>query len=89
MAPILSLLLLVTLGDVLDPILFGEAGLEVGLFDLGAEFSVLGLHHAPLLALVLAGGTLMAAVSVLEVRGTQAIKVLRATPTGMPGKVPI
>ena len=36
-ASVVIAMLLVSLGDALDPALFGEAGLEAGLFDLGGE----------------------------------------------------
>jgi hypothetical protein len=42
-ASVVIFMILVSFGDAVDPALFGEAGLEFGLFDLGSEFSVLAL----------------------------------------------
>ena len=44
-ASVVIFMILASFGDAVDPALFGEAGLEFGLFDLGGEFSVLALRH--------------------------------------------
>ena len=59
-ASVVIFMILVSFGDAVDPALFGEAGLEFGLFDLGGEFSVLALRDLHLLQLLLAGGLLAA-----------------------------
>ena len=53
-ASVVIFMILVSFGDAVDPALFGEAGLEFGLFDLGGEFSVLALGDLHLLQLLLA-----------------------------------
>jgi hypothetical protein len=86
---LVACMLLVSLGDALDPALFGEAGLEFGLFDLGGEFSVLAARHWHLLQLLLAGGLLVAGVAWLRVCSRMAFKVLRSAPGEGVDKVPI
>src|SRR5260370_29463173 len=48
-ASVVIFMILVSFGDAVDPALFGEAGLEFGLFDLGGEFSVLAMPPSDLL----------------------------------------
>ena len=88
-ASVVIAMLLVSLGDALDPALFGEAGLEAGLFDLGGELSVLGLHDWHLLQLLLAGSVIAAGLAVLRAGGRLAFKVLRPAPPRSIDKVPI
>ena len=88
-ASVVIFMILVSFGDAVDPALFGEAGLEFGLFDLGSEFSVLALRDLNLLQLLLAGGLLAAGLAVLRVGGTLAQKVLRSAPRRAIDKVPL
>jgi hypothetical protein len=46
---------LACLGDALGPMTAGEAGFDLAIFDLGAEFSVLALPHGTGLALLFTG----------------------------------
>ena len=82
-------MILVSFGDAVDPALFGEAGLEFGLFDLGGEFSVLALRDLHLLQLLLAGGLLAAGLAALRLGGALAQKVLRSAPGRAIEKVPL
>ena len=82
-------MILASFGDAVDPMLFGEAGLEFALFDLGGEFSVLAMRHWHLLQLLLAGAVLAAGITVLRVGGTTFFKALRPAPAGGVEKVPI
>ena len=88
-AGVVICMLLVSLGDALDPAVLGEAGLEFGLFDLGGELSVLGLRHWHLLQLLLAGGVLAAGLAVLRWAARPLLKALRSTPPSAIDKVPI
>ena len=93
-ASVVIFMILVSFGDAVDPALFGEAGLEFGLFDLGSEFSVLALRDLHLLQLLLAGsllaGSLLAAgLAALRVGGVLAQKVLRSAPRRAIDKVPL
>ncbi|CAN5921285.1 hypothetical protein BH11PSE3_BH11PSE3_02660 [soil metagenome] len=82
-------MLLVSFGDALDPALFGEAGLEFAIFDLGGEFSVLAMRHWHLLELLLAGGIFAAGLCILRVGAPLVLKTLRAAPRRAIDKVPI
>jgi len=86
---VVACMLLVSLGDALDPALLGEAGLEFGLFDLGGELSVLAARHWHVLQLLLAGTLLATGVAWLQVCGRVAVKVLRSAPGKGVDKVPI
>jgi len=88
-AAVVICMILVSFGDAVDPTLFGEAGLEFGLFDLGGEFSVLALSDLHLLQLLLAGGLLAAGLAVLRVSGALAQKALRSAPRRAIEKVPL
>jgi hypothetical protein len=88
-ASVVIFMILVSFGDAVDPALFGEAGLEFGLFDLGGEFSVLALRDLHLLQLLLAGGLLAAGLAALRVGGALAQKVLRSAPRRAIDKVPL
>jgi hypothetical protein len=88
-ASVVIFMILVSFGEAVDPALFGEAGLEFGLFDLGSEFSVLALRDLHLLQLLLAGGLLVAGLAALRVGGALAQKVLRSAPRRAIDKVPL
>jgi hypothetical protein len=88
-ASVVIFMILVSFGDAVDPALFGEAGLEFGLFDLGGEFSVLALRDLHLLQLLLAGGLLAAGLAALRAGGVLAQKVLRSAPRRAIEKVPL
>lgn len=88
-ASVVICMILASFGDAVDPALFGEAGLEFALFDLGGEFSVLAMRHWHLLQLLLAGGILAAGIAVLRVGAPAAFKILRPAPRRTIDKVPI
>lgn len=88
-ASVVVCMLLASFGDAVDPGLFGEAGLEFALFDLGGEFSVLAMRHWHLLQLLLAGGVLAAGIAVLRVGAPAVFKALRPEPRRTIDKVPI
>ena len=88
-ASVVIFMILVSFGDAVDPALFGEAGLEFGLFDLGGEFSVLGMRHWHLLPLIAAGGALAAGIWVLRVCASAVFKPPRPAPRRAVDKVPI
>jgi hypothetical protein len=88
-ASVVICMILASFGDAVDPALFGEAGLEFGLFDLGSEFSVLALRDLHLLQLLLAGGLLVAGLAALRVGDALAQKVLRSAPRRAIDKVPL
>jgi hypothetical protein len=88
-ACVVACMLLASLGDALDPALLGEAGLDLGLFDLGGETSVMAAHHWPLLELLLAGGVACGGMTALHALGWRAVKLLRARRGRAIDKVPI
>ncbi|MBI3199593.1 MAG: hypothetical protein HYZ40_19200 [Rhodospirillales bacterium] len=88
-ASVVICMILASFGDAIDPAWIGEAGLEVALFDLGGEFSVLAMRHWHLLQLLLAGTILAAGITVLRVCSNAFYKALRPAPTGGVEKVPI
>jgi len=88
-ASVVIFMILASFGDAVDPMLFGEAGLEFALFDLGGELSVLGMRHWNLLQLLLAGGALAAGITLLRVGATALFKALRPAPRRAIDKVPI
>lgn len=81
-------MILAALGDALDPAWIGEAGLEVAMFDLAGEFSVLTMQHWHL-RLLLGGAALAAGIAVLRIGGTGFDRALRPTPPRGVEKVPI
>ena len=88
-ASVVIFMILVSFGDAVDPALFGEAGLEFSLFDLGGEFSVLALRDLHLLQLLVAGGLLAAGLGALRAGGARAQKILRSAPSRAIDKVPL
>ena len=88
-ASVVIFMILVSFGDAVDPALFGEAGLEFGLFDLGGEFSVLAMRHWDLLQLIAVGGALAAGIWVLRVCASAIFKPARPAPRRTIDKVPI
>ncbi len=88
-ASVVICMILASFGDAVDPAWIGEAGLEVALFDLGGEFSVLAMRHWHLLQLLLGGAALAVGITVLRIGGTTFFKALRPAPSGGVEKVPI
>ncbi len=88
-ASVVICMILSAFGDAVDPMLFGEAGLEFALFDLGAETSVLAMRHWSLLALLMGGGVAAAGIGALVIGASVLAPVLRAAPRRPIGKVPI
>jgi hypothetical protein len=88
-ASVVVFMILASFGDAVDPMLFGEAGLEFVLFDFGGEFTLLAMRHWHLLQLLLAGGAAAAGLAVLWVCTRLLLKVLRPAPRQADDKVPI
>jgi hypothetical protein len=88
-ASVVICMLLASFGDAVDPALFGEAGMEFALFDLGGEFSVLAMRHWHLVQLILAGGLLAAGIAVLRLSASAVARALRPAPRRAIDKVPI
>lgn len=88
-ASVVICMILASFGDAVDPAWIGEAGLEVALFDLGGEFSVLAMRHWDLLQLLLGGAVLAGGIAVLLLGGGIIYRMLRPAPTGGVEKVPI
>jgi hypothetical protein len=88
-AAVVICMILASFGDALDPAMFGEAGLEFAIFDLGGEFSVLAMRDWHLLQLLLAGAVLALGISVLQVGSTAIVKALRPAARRVLSKVPI
>ena len=88
-AAVVICMILASFGDALDPAMFGEAGLEFAIFDLGSEFSVLAMRDWHLLQLLLAGAVLALGISVLRVGSTAVVKALRPAARRALSKVPI
>jgi len=88
-ASVVVCMLLASFGDAVDPTLFGEAGLEFALFDLGGEFSVLAMSQWQLIDLLLAGGVAAAGISVLRVAAAAFFRAMHPGPTREVQKVPI
>jgi len=86
---VVACMILVSVGDALDPMLFGEGGLEFAIFDFGAEFSVLAMRHWHLVQHLLAGAAIALGVSVLTVGATAVVKTLRPAERRASEKVPI
>jgi hypothetical protein len=88
-AAVVVCMILASVGDALDPMLFGEGGLEFAIFDLGGEFSVLTMRHWHLVQHLLAGAVIALGVSVLTVGATTVVKALRPADRRAIEKVPI
>ncbi len=88
-ASVVICMLLASFGDAVDPALFGEAGLEFALFDLGGEFSVLTMSQWQLIELLLAGGLVAAGISVLRVTAAAFFRAMQPAPSRDVEKVPI
>jgi hypothetical protein len=88
-ASVVICMILSSFGDAVDPTLFGEAGLEFALFDLGGEFSVLAMRHWHLLQLMMAGGVIAAGLMVLRLIAAAFFRPLRSIPPRDTEKVPI
>lgn len=88
-ASVVAFMILASFGDAVDPGLFGETGLELGLFDLGEEFSVLAMRHWDLLQILAAGGAVAAGISVLGIGVSVLAKRLRSAPRRAVEKIPI
>ena len=88
-ASVVICMILASFGDAVDPMWIGETELEIALFDLGGEFSVLAMRHWHLLQFLLGGAVLAAGISVLRLGGTAFLRPLRPAPPGRVEKVPI
>src|SRR5258707_15220123 len=87
-ASVVIFMILVSFGDAVDPALFGEAGLEFGLFDLGGEFSLLAMCHWGLLQLIASGGAFGPGLPGGPRRAPALLKTPRAAPPPAGGKGP-
>ena len=88
-AAVVVCMLLASFGDALDPMVFGEGGLEFAIFDFGEEFSVLAMRHWHLVQHLLAGAVVALGVSVLTVGASTVVKALRPADRRAIEKVPI
>ena len=88
-ASVVISMILSAFGDSVDPMLFGEAGLEFAIFDLAGEFSLLTMRHWHLLEFLFAGAVLVAGIGVLRVCCAPFIKSMRPAPERAIDKVPI
>ena len=88
-AAVVACMILASFGDAIDPLLFGEGGLELAIFDFGGEFSVLAMRHWHLLEHLFAGAAIALGLSVLTVGATAVVKVLRPADRRAIEKVPI
>ena len=88
-AAVVVCMILASFGDAIDPMLFGEGGLEFAIFDFGDEFSVLAMRHWHLVQHLLAGTVIALGLSVFTVGATAAVKVLRPADRRAMEKVPI
>lgn len=86
---IVLIMLLAVLGDILGPILLGEAGLEFALFDMGGESAVIAFQHWSLLEMMLAAGAVALGVSVVRTEIRTMVKTLVSALLRGLGKVPI
>jgi len=88
-ASVVVCMILSAFGDAVDPMLFGEAGLEFAIFDLAGEFSLLSMRHWHLLQFLFGGAALVAGIGVLRVCSAPFIKSIRPAPKRAIDKVPI
>ena len=88
-AAVVLCLILASVGDAIDPMLFGEGGLEFAIFDFGGELSVLAMRHWHLVQHLLAGAAIALGISVLTVGATAVVKALRPADRRAIEKVPI
>ena len=88
-ASVVICMILASFGDAVDPAVFGEAGLEFAIFDLGGELSVLAMRHWHLLQLLLAGAALAMGLCVLRIGAAIILKALRPAERRADEKVPI
>ena len=88
-ASVVAFMILAAFGDAVDPALFGETGLELGLFDLGEEFSVLAMRHWHLLQILAAGAALAGGISAIGIGAAALARRLRSAPRRAIEKVPI
>lgn len=82
-------MILSSFGYAVDPIWFGETGLELAVVDLGGEFSVLAMRHWHLLELLLAGGMMAAGIVILGIVAGAVFQPLATADSGAVEKVPI
>lgn len=88
-ASVVAFMILAAFGDAVDPALFGETGLELGLFDLGEETSILAMRHWHLLQILAAGGALAAGSAALGMSAAALARRLRSAPRRAVEKIPI
>jgi len=88
-AAIVLLMLLAVLGDILGPIVLGEAGVEFALFDLGGEGAVIAIQHWSLLELMAAAGCVALGASVIRNEVAAMARTLVSAVSRGLGKIPI
>ena len=88
-ASVVMCMILASFGDAVDPTFLSEAGLEFAIFDLGGEFTVLGMRHWHLIQLLLAGAAGAFGVFILRVFAAGLIRILRPAGRRSIDKVPI
>jgi len=88
-ASLVICMVLSSFGYAVDPIWFGEAGLEFAFVDLGGEISVLAMRHWHLLELLLAGGMMAAVIVILRILAGGYFRPLATADPGAVEKVPI
>ena len=88
-ASVVICMILASFGDAVDPALLGEASLEFAIFDLGGEFSLIGMRHLHLLQLLLAGAAGAFGIFILRVFAAGLIRILRPAGRRAIDKVPI
>lgn len=86
---VIVIMLLAVLGDIIGPILLGEAGMELALFDMGGETAVIAFQHWSLLEMMLAAGAVALGVSVIRTEIRAAVRTMVSALIRGLGKVPI
>lgn len=85
----IGIMFLAVLGDLIGPILLGEAGMELALFDMGGETAVIAFQHWSLIEIMLAAGAIALGASVIQTELNAMVRnMVSALIRGL-GKVPI
>ena len=85
----IGIMFLAVLGDIIGPILLGEAGMELALFDMGGETAVIAFQHWSLIEIMLAAGAIALGASVIQTELNAMVRnMVSALIRGL-GKVPI
>ena len=88
-AAVVFLMLAAILGDILGPLLGGEASADLALLDLGSESTGLAFQHSSLLSVLLFAGAVALAVSTIRIELVPMVRTMVSALRRGLGKIPI